>query len=158
MRQDGRRPVAPYNPKPRWPEGYVRILREMGAYEFASAIADTDGDGMNDAREVMAGSDTTNALDVFRLEASVLGSDRTLLSWRGVTGRIYQVESKNALADDWHAIPAFTNLAGERGTMSVTNEGASGARLLSGERGRFAEFSRLSAAVLLAACWARCAV
>jgi len=35
MRQDGRRVVAPENDDPRWPEGYVTVLREEGAKEVA---------------------------------------------------------------------------------------------------------------------------
>jgi hypothetical protein len=33
MRQDGNRAAAPLNTEPRWPEGYVRVLRETGAQE-----------------------------------------------------------------------------------------------------------------------------
>lgn len=33
MRHDGKRAVAPLNSAPRWPEGYVRVLREMGAVD-----------------------------------------------------------------------------------------------------------------------------
>lgn len=32
-RQTGRRPVSPRNDSPRWPEGYVEVLREAGAIE-----------------------------------------------------------------------------------------------------------------------------
>lgn len=33
MRQDGLRPAAPTNPDPRWPAGYMAVLREAGAQE-----------------------------------------------------------------------------------------------------------------------------
>ncbi len=33
MRQPGRRSVAPLNPNPKWPEGYVVVLRDVGAVE-----------------------------------------------------------------------------------------------------------------------------
>jgi transposase len=33
MRQPGRRGVAPLNPNPKWPEGYVGMLRDAGAVE-----------------------------------------------------------------------------------------------------------------------------
>ena len=35
MRQDGNRVAAPLNMEPRWPEGYIRILREADAQEKA---------------------------------------------------------------------------------------------------------------------------
>jgi hypothetical protein len=33
MRQEGNRAAAPLNPEPRWPEGYIQMLREAGAQE-----------------------------------------------------------------------------------------------------------------------------
>jgi len=33
MPQTTRRGVAPLNPQPRWPEGYIAVLREAGAQE-----------------------------------------------------------------------------------------------------------------------------
>ena len=33
MRQDGLRPAAPTDPDPRWPAGYMAVLREAGAQE-----------------------------------------------------------------------------------------------------------------------------
>jgi len=33
MRQDGNRAAAPFNAQPRWPEGYIRVLRDAGAQE-----------------------------------------------------------------------------------------------------------------------------
>ncbi len=33
MRQPNRRGVAPLNPNPKWPDGYIAVLREMGATE-----------------------------------------------------------------------------------------------------------------------------
>ena len=33
MRQEGSRTVAPLNEEPRWPEGYLAVLREAGAIE-----------------------------------------------------------------------------------------------------------------------------
>ncbi len=35
MRQEGRRAVAPLNTSPRWPDGYVQVLRELGMLEKA---------------------------------------------------------------------------------------------------------------------------
>jgi len=33
MRQSENRAAAPFNAEPRWPEGYIRVLREVGAQE-----------------------------------------------------------------------------------------------------------------------------
>ena len=33
MRQEGRRAVAPLNTDPRWPDGYIGVLRDLGAVE-----------------------------------------------------------------------------------------------------------------------------
>jgi len=39
MRQEGRRAVAPLNTDPRWPDGYIGVLRDLGAVEKTSRIA-----------------------------------------------------------------------------------------------------------------------
>ena len=33
MRQEGGRVVAPLNTAPRWPDGYIGVLRDLGAVE-----------------------------------------------------------------------------------------------------------------------------
>ena len=50
MPQTTRRGVAPLNPQPRWPEGYIAVMREAGAQEKTIPHCEGKGD---------VGSDTT---------------------------------------------------------------------------------------------------
>ncbi len=68
---------------------------DIGPFEFAHEAADTDGDAMRDAAEVIAGTNPADSGSVLRLSVR-LDSLRpgVALTWPSVPGRIYQVESK----------------------------------------------------------------
>lgn len=86
---------------------------DLGAFEFAHPLADTDRDGMNDAAEIVAGTDPTAAASVLRLGIRLLSAEHSVgLQWLSVTGRAYTVEYKAALgpAGNWQV--TVSNLAG----------------------------------------------
>ena len=66
------------------------------------AFTDTDGDGMSDYAEFIAGTNPTNAASklVF-LSATLLTNKLFQLEWAAIPGRLYQVQSlrSRALAD-----------------------------------------------------------
>ena len=67
---------------------------------------DTDGDGLSDPDEVIAGTDPQSAASVLRVSAVYLSSDGGLiLSWESVAAMTYQIGYKNRLND-----PAWTDL------------------------------------------------
>jgi hypothetical protein len=131
-------------------DGNPRIVGgtvDIGAYEFqtpASTIsyawlqqyglptdgsadnADADGDGMNNWKEWITGTDPTDALSILQMLSPTGGVSGMTVSWQSVTNRIYSVER----ATDLGAQPAFstlaTNITGRPVTTTYTNTGAVG--------------------------------
>lgn len=71
---------------------------------------DSDGDGMTDLEELVAGTSPTNS-DSVLVAALSLGSSANEVSWHGVSGRYYRLEYTDNLANGW--TPKNTVIAGE---------------------------------------------
>ena len=119
---------------------------DMGAYEFQGAgagefigwlqqnglatdgsadFSDSDGDGMNNWQEWIAGTNPTNALSRLLLSATP-GSSGVSVTWPSTSSRTYFIERSTNLA----ALPAFatlvTNLPGQNGMTTYTDSTAIG--------------------------------
>jgi hypothetical protein len=128
--------------RPRVADGVV----DVGAYESQGAFnawlarfglptdgsadfADSDGDGLNNWQEWLAGTNPTNAQSVLQVLSLSTGGDITCtVTWQSVAGKIYFVQR----ASDLTAQPAFStildNITGQDGTTScidatATNSG-----------------------------------
>jgi hypothetical protein len=95
---------------------------DIGAYEFQTpgfalpylyaqqygipidGSVDSDGDGMNNWQEWIAGTDPTNASSVLKMFPPVKGPSWITVSWRSVVGRTYFLQGSTNLA----AQPAFS--------------------------------------------------
>ena len=91
---------------------------DVGAVEYVHPAADSDGDAMRDADEIVAGTDATDAAAWFAVEATCPGP---VLDWTGVSGRFYDVESAPEVAGPWSVLPGAGNLAGSGATIVFTN-------------------------------------
>jgi hypothetical protein len=126
-------------------DGRPRIVGtavDVGAYEFQGGVsslfigwlqgyglptdgsadyADSDGDGMNNWQEWLAGTSPTNAALVLRLQPTVVLPAGVTLTWSSVTNRAYFVQRATNLMPQ----PAFsllqTNIPGLPGTTSFTD-------------------------------------
>jgi hypothetical protein len=68
---------------------------------------DTDGDGVADADEIVAGTDPQSAASLLRiLSTRLLGDGGLALTWTSVTAKTYRVACKSRLND-----PTWTDLA-----------------------------------------------
>jgi hypothetical protein len=78
--------------------------------------ADSDGDGMNNWQEYLAGTNPTNAASVFKITSSQMNSGtQFVLRWSSVSNRLYDVTRATNLATGAAAfVPLLgaTNLAG----------------------------------------------
>jgi len=108
---------------------YYLWLQGYGLPTAASAVyADSDGDGMNNWQEWIAGTNPTDAASVLRLQPPVFAPGSVTLTWSSVTNRAYFVERATNLVP----APAFallqTNILGLPDTTSFidTNPPASG--------------------------------
>ena len=82
---------------------------------------DADGDGMSDVDEGIAGTDHTDADSHLVLFFSSANGEA--ISWRGVEGRYYTVQTTTNLQDSWTNVPdaAYSNLLGAGSILTYTN-------------------------------------
>ena len=64
-------------------------------------IADSDGDGMNDGNEAIAGTDPTSANSVFRVSEIERDGAGVHLSWPSISGRVYHLQRSGAMSSGW---------------------------------------------------------
>jgi hypothetical protein len=97
-------------------------LQQYGLLTDGSAdFVDTDGDGMNNWQEWIAGTNPTNAASVLKLESPSNSVTGVTVMWQSVDTRTYYLQSSTNLS----AQPAFTsiqsNLVGQAGSTSYTD-------------------------------------
>ncbi|MBU6400900.1 MAG: fibronectin type III domain-containing protein, partial [Verrucomicrobia bacterium] len=80
---------------------------------------DTDGDGMTDYAEFIAGTNPTNALSYLSLDPPERLVNGTLrLDWAAVPGRAYQLQGSTNLLD-WNAYSDWTRAATNLGSVTL---------------------------------------
>jgi hypothetical protein len=128
-------------------DGRPRIVGgtvDMGAYEFQGAgmgefigwlqqyglptggpadFVDSDGDGMNNWQEWIAGTNPTNAASVLTLSTPVVSKSlkSVKVTWQSVTGKNYFLQRSTNLFSPLGFLTIQSNLTGQAGTTSFTD-------------------------------------
>ncbi|MBU0679453.1 MAG: PKD domain-containing protein [Verrucomicrobia bacterium] len=101
---------------------------EVYVYGCNVNAEDTDGDGLSDGGEVIAGSDPADGNDVFGCAGAdgPQGGAGFIVSWGGLTGRLYTVRTAADLAGAWSNVVDCTEMTGVAGMMSCTGAPSAG--------------------------------
>ena len=107
-------------------EPYISWLSQYGLPDDGSAdYADSDGDGMNNWQEFIAGTNPTNAASVLMLQTPAIAVSNATITWNSVTNVTYYVQRSSNLSP-----PSFTsiqsNIVGQAGTTSYVDTNAVG--------------------------------
>jgi serine protease AprX len=85
-------------------------------------LTDTDGDGMTDYAEFIAGTDPTNAASNLRILKSYVSNGVMTVQWSAVPGRIYEVQTSTNLVD-WDPVSLWMQASFSPMTYTWTNAG-----------------------------------
>jgi len=83
-------------------------------------LTDTDGDGMTDYAEFIAGTDPTNAASNLRIIRSFVTNGVMTAQWSAIPGRIYEVQASTNLVD-WDPVSLLMQASASPMTYTWTN-------------------------------------
>ncbi|HEX9047987.1 MAG TPA: thrombospondin type 3 repeat-containing protein, partial [Verrucomicrobiae bacterium] len=108
-------------------------ISELWELAFFGSVAtnhppntDTDGDGLTDYAEFIAGTNPTNAASRFYFVSAALGTNSTpVIAWTAVTNRLYQVNASTDLFNWFPETPWLQMSNGATMTFTETNPAGS---------------------------------
>jgi serine protease AprX len=86
----------------------------------SDAVLDSDGDGVSNLNEYLAGTDPRDAADYFHI-ASISAGTNCVLSFQSALNRLYTLERRtNLAAGAWTSVPGQVDLAGNAGWLELS--------------------------------------
>ena len=99
----------------------ARRIKKQGS----AGTTDSDGDGMNDADEAVAGTDSSSAQSVLKISSiTKADGDGITLGWPTVAGKIYRVSYSESVTDEYW-IDLSEDIPGDGTSASWTDTSAS---------------------------------
>jgi hypothetical protein len=96
---------------------------DIGAYEYASPVTDTDHDGLSDAAEVYVGTDAGGTESCFRLLSVQSSGVTNVLTWSSVEGKEYDVQYCTSLVEsNWVTLAIGEVATAPSNTYTAVNE------------------------------------
>jgi hypothetical protein len=115
------------NPRPLDGDTVPGAIPDIGCYELYSSSGDSDGDGMTDGNEVLAGTDPLDAASLFHI-LSISHGPPVEVTFTIVTNRLYTLVSRTNLTEGaWLTVPGQSNVMGNGGSMSLRDTNAAAA-------------------------------
>jgi len=103
------------------------LLQQCGLPTDGSAdFLDSDGDGMNNWQEWIAGTDPTNALSVLRIVSATNNHAAPAITWQSVNTRSYFLQRAGALGGPPGFVTMATNITGQTATTTYIDTNATG--------------------------------
>ena len=94
----------------------------MNPLDPINATKDSDGDGMTDLQEYLAGTDPTNSSSAFRITSIVQTDNNILVTWMMGSGKTNALQWTAGAGDGSYQTNSFTDLFIVTNTVgSVTN-------------------------------------
>ena len=91
----------------------IAMIPDDVFHAHSTMIVDSDGDGISDLSEAIAGTDATDALSNLRVLSFATTQEKGTLTWSSVPGKMYTVEFQSDLGGSWMAL----------GSMDASAEG-----------------------------------
>jgi hypothetical protein len=81
---------------------------------------DSDGDGVSNLNEYLAGTDPRDDTDYFHITSITAGTN-CVLSFQSALNRLYTLESRtNLVAGSWTSVPGQVDIGGNTGLLELS--------------------------------------
>jgi len=89
--------------------------------------ADSDGDGMSNFDEMVAGTDPTDSQSLLRLGTPTLDEDGIEFQWDGIAGKVYRIQKWNGETSSWESLVTINpSVIDEGRTVEISRTGSGG--------------------------------
>ncbi len=113
-------------------DGVADLVEDIDAngrvlpWETDPAAPDTDGDGINDGDEIIAGFDPLDDASVFSVSnAQSDGTGQFVLAWLSVSNRVYQIDGcSNVFSNIWQSVTGNIPATPPSNTVTVNTDNA----------------------------------